>query len=528
MPYVTRPEGKFYYPLGIWAVKRPSRTSAVEFAIKYKFPYIFQWQGIGSFVSDQEPPRRRDIIPIISVRHEQEMKKRNPQRSKEEIERDIKFFNQELQRARHALEYARRSRRSDPASARRSIKDNQERIKELKRELKLIGKNPFWSGMSAGLATGLGMGAGIAVVERVMGRLGKRNPLAHFRCSVCGQNAPKSVLPHGKFEERMMWLRSHYARKHPGVFGKRNPMKQPWQMTKQEWYRFLGTPEGRRVSSVIGTSHFNIVREALSEGKSVPVEVLAEYGLAPKVAPAATAVAPKAPVAPEVKPLIDQTYQKRWDTDKLGFRTDLTVKGGWVNNKGQMTKAGEKIAQSKWNDLSPAAQNVLKRLIDERYGVIPKPVVAKEPWQMTQKEFVKIYEQRHRQSMSREAYARLTESDLQAVKREAIDYQTHTIRQALSAGKLVPAEALADYPFLAKRNPIPPELFFRTLRNPVLTARKPTISQIVRKIARTPVSQPSDLQIARRMKFWDKYDPITSVKIPKSVRQEMAKRGFII
>ena len=53
--------------------------------------------------------------------------------------------------------------------------------------------------------------------------------------------------------------------------------KESWQMTKKEWYNFLRTPEGGRVSAVVGTSHYNIVREALSEDKPVPSAVLADY-----------------------------------------------------------------------------------------------------------------------------------------------------------------------------------------------------------------------------------------------------------
>jgi len=61
--------------------------------------------------------------------------------------------------------------------------------------------------------------------------------------------------------------------------------------------------------------------------------------------------------------------QERWDSAKLGVKVDLVKAGGWVNNKGQLTKVGERIAESKWEDLSPAAQNVLQRLIYDRYGV---------------------------------------------------------------------------------------------------------------------------------------------------------------
>lgn len=59
--------------------------------------------------------------------------------------------------------------------------------------------------------------------------------------------------------------------------------------------------------------------------------------------------------------------QERWDSAKLGVKVELAKAGGWVSKKGQLTKLGEKIANSKWEDLSLASQNVLQRLIRERY-----------------------------------------------------------------------------------------------------------------------------------------------------------------
>lgn len=87
---------------------------------------------------------------------------------------------------------------------------------------------------------------------------------------------------------------------------------------------------------------------------------------------------------------------------------------------------------------------------------------AKEPWQMTRGEFIALYQQRHKASMSKEAYSRLTESELSAISAEAIDYQKHTIEQALKAGKPVPPDVLKDYPEL-----------IRTSGNPVLVAEAP-------------------------------------------------------
>lgn len=42
--------------------------------------------------------------------------------------------------------------------------------------------------------------------------------LSQFKCSICGASAPKELLKHGKFSERMAWLRGHYKRKHPEAF----------------------------------------------------------------------------------------------------------------------------------------------------------------------------------------------------------------------------------------------------------------------------------------------------------------------
>jgi len=76
---------------------------------------------------------------------------------------------------------------------------------------------------------------------------------------------------------------------------------------------------------------------------------------------------------------------------------------------------------------------------------------TKEPWQMTQAEFVAIYEQKHREHIGKRLSSLLTKEELQAVRDEAIDYQAHTIRQALAVSKPIPPEVLADYPELAPK-----------------------------------------------------------------------------
>lgn len=44
------------------------------------------------------------------------------------------------------------------------------------------------------------------------------NPLAHFRCSICGAEAPSWMLEHLQFDRRMSWLRNHYKTCHPLAF----------------------------------------------------------------------------------------------------------------------------------------------------------------------------------------------------------------------------------------------------------------------------------------------------------------------
>jgi len=43
-------------------------------------------------------------------------------------------------------------------------------------------------------------------------------PLNQFKCSICGAEAPAELLKHGKFPERMSWLRNHYKVSHPRQF----------------------------------------------------------------------------------------------------------------------------------------------------------------------------------------------------------------------------------------------------------------------------------------------------------------------
>ena len=45
-------------------------------------------------------------------------------------------------------------------------------------------------------------------------------PYKTWGCGLCGAQAPKKLREHGKFNERMKWLREHYATKHKATFKK--------------------------------------------------------------------------------------------------------------------------------------------------------------------------------------------------------------------------------------------------------------------------------------------------------------------
>ena len=65
-PWKEKNPEKFYHPLGMWALKRPSTADAATYARKVGAPFAFRWKGVGSFVSWQKPPKRSDIITIVS------------------------------------------------------------------------------------------------------------------------------------------------------------------------------------------------------------------------------------------------------------------------------------------------------------------------------------------------------------------------------------------------------------------------------------------------------------------------------
>jgi hypothetical protein len=45
-------------------------------------------------------------------------------------------------------------------------------------------------------------------------------PPKKFCCRICGECAPANLLEEGKFLDRMQWLRDHYKKVHPGLWGK--------------------------------------------------------------------------------------------------------------------------------------------------------------------------------------------------------------------------------------------------------------------------------------------------------------------
>lgn len=72
-------------------------------------------------------------------------------------------------------------------------------------------------------------------------------------------------------------------------------------------------------------------------------------------------------------------YANTWDRQiKLGRRVQMVMDAGWRTNMGKLSRFGEKTAESKWGDLSPATQNVLRKKIDEHYELEQPTVKAGE------------------------------------------------------------------------------------------------------------------------------------------------------
>jgi GGDEF domain-containing protein len=102
--------------------------------------------------------------------------------------------------------------------------------------------------------------------------------------------------------------------------------------------------------------------ELRPRGEGVPGEKVPGKGEREKIKPEFTATTPKT----------YENYGLYWNEKlKLGRKVELAKDAGWVTTTGKLTKTGEKIAQSKWEDLSSAAKNVLTRRIKELYD---KPI----------------------------------------------------------------------------------------------------------------------------------------------------------
>lgn len=50
------------------------------------------------------------------------------------------------------------------------------------------------------------------------------DPITKYCCSQCGECAPADLLEGGRFFDRISWLRRHYDKQHPGMWGEMSPM----------------------------------------------------------------------------------------------------------------------------------------------------------------------------------------------------------------------------------------------------------------------------------------------------------------
>ena len=69
-----------------------------------------------------------------------------------------------------------------------------------------------------------------------------------------------------------------------------------------------------------------------------------------------------------------------WDEGKLGYRAGIALKE-WGTKSGKMSKLAEKIAESKWDDLSSAAQRVITNRIKRDYPSVEVESQAQTPVQ---------------------------------------------------------------------------------------------------------------------------------------------------
>jgi hypothetical protein len=124
------------------------------------------------------------------------------------------------------------------------------------------------------------------------------------------------------------------------------------QMSRVQAGQELLTPE--KLAAVSGIDIDEI--RGFLEGKTPAIAEL--------TAPPTEAIEPTA----EGKIADTEFIKNRWDGSKLGYRVELIMRGKWITNKGQITKSGEKYAQSKWDELSPAVQRVVKKFIAQDYN----------------------------------------------------------------------------------------------------------------------------------------------------------------
>jgi len=124
--------------------------------------------------------------------------------------------------------------------------------------------------------------------------------------------------------------------------------------------------------------HREAVKQALESGALAPEQYKdlheKDYGKLEEFAPGVKGSDVVEKPAEVEKGVGEAKYQYTWDKKlKLGRKVAIVTDAQWVTKKGKLSKLGEKIAESKWEDLSPAAQNIIKKKID---GLYDKPIIG--------------------------------------------------------------------------------------------------------------------------------------------------------
>ncbi len=65
--------------------------------------------------------------------------------------------------------------------------------------------------------------------------------------------------------------------------------------------------------------------------------------------------------------MIEGWESERWDSAKLGVRVEWTIRCKWITTQKRLSRTGERIAQSQWKDLSPAARTLVSSEIRKDY-----------------------------------------------------------------------------------------------------------------------------------------------------------------